>query len=105
MNKINFKDGKADGPFTLYHYRGGVSIKGNYKDGKETGLIEKFYQDGTCYISENFKDGKLDGIRKTFFTEYGHDTFIYKDGELEEQYRTDGRRYDPSICTDVPHPD
>ena len=83
-NKGIYKDGKhEDGLSITYHKNGQISIKCNYKDGDLVGLWEDYYENGQLRYSGSYKEGKYDGLWK-LYDEDGSlkETRTYKDGEL-----------------------
>ncbi len=73
-----FKDGKLNGPFTIYHDNGQVKETGVFKNGKRNGKCVHYTYYGTKYKTENYQDGILEGKR----------TFYYATGPIsfEENY-------------------
>ena len=61
-SRINYKNGKQEGLFELFHANGRVQSKFNMKGGKKDGLSETFWENGELKTRQNFKDGKEDGL-------------------------------------------
>lgn len=105
LERVNYIDGKRDGPYTVTDGEGNVTSSGEYDHGKKvgewvteggygvlketynragklTGLRESYDENGNLRFREHYKNGVLDG-------EYGE----YSDGKqvVEGQY-VDGKR-------------
>ena len=76
-------------PFTgknLCLYEDGqFSIKGQFKDGKPDGNWTVWHQNGQIQSEENYKDGKKDGKHTSWYVENGikkiYSDAYYEDGE------------------------
>ena len=79
----NYKDGNQDGPITLWHKNGQKSQEVNWKDGKKEGLNVKWHDNGQKQYEANFKDHKLDGLTTSWHKNGQKRSEVnYKDGEL-----------------------
>lgn len=57
--KRSFEDGKAHGPYEIYHENGELSEKGTFKEGEKDGLFEFYNKDGELTNKEIWKEGKI----------------------------------------------
>ena len=106
-----FKNGKHDGPFTMWHENGQKKEESTYKDGKEDGLrtqatikdgepvdlMTQWYENGQKKEESTYKDGKEDGLR-TQWHENGQkeDETTYKDGKedgLRTKWHENGQKW------------
>ena len=55
------KDGKPDGPYTLWHENGRKQTEGIFKDGEPDGLYTGWFFNGQKKEEATFKDGEVDG--------------------------------------------
>jgi antitoxin component YwqK of YwqJK toxin-antitoxin module len=58
LGKRNYKDGKEDGLFEMYHDNGQLGLKGNHKDGKQNGLWEMYSSDGQLWSTICYDNGE-----------------------------------------------
>jgi uncharacterized membrane protein YhaH (DUF805 family) len=61
MKKMTYVNGMKEGPFTLYHENGAVTIRVNFVGGKADGLYEEFYETGQIKERCNYVMGVKDG--------------------------------------------
>ena len=55
------KEGKQEGPSTIWHPNGQKLAEGNYKEWKEDGLWTYWHENGQKKEEGNWKDGRMDG--------------------------------------------
>ncbi len=55
----NFKNNKADGEWTSYHFNGEISITGNYRDGLQIGYWYYYNTDGNLINTISFIDNEM----------------------------------------------
>ncbi len=81
---VQFKDGKADGLFTLWHENGQKQEEKTYKDGEEHGHQTLWHYNGQKEEEKTFKDGKEDGpYTKYYENGQKEEEGTYKDGNLD----------------------
>ena len=81
--EYNFKNGKEDGPFTVWYGNGKKWKEGTFKDGKRNGLGTYWYENGQKSSEGTYKDGEEDGLWTLWYEngqKYREGTL--KDGEL-----------------------
>lgn len=66
--KTNYKDGKMDEEYVVYHKNGQIAYKTNYKDGKQVGECVCYYENGQIEYKGNYKDGEKDGEWVKYYT-------------------------------------
>jgi len=84
--KRDYKDGKEDGPYEMYHENGQVEKRGHVEDGKEEGLWEHYFKNGQFYklIKVRVDPEKPHGLSELFYEDgLLREKGDYKDGELE----------------------
>jgi antitoxin component YwqK of YwqJK toxin-antitoxin module len=88
QREANYKDGKRNGLYRVWHYNGKLEKEMNYKDGRIEGLYREWYLNGKLFEESNYKDGELDGLSRNWY-ENGHlkEEGNYKDGEIDGLYR------------------
>ena len=85
---MQWKNGKPDGPSTMWHENGQKSLETTNKDGKEHGIATQWHENGQKWDEVTYKDGKLNG-RATAWHKNGQKMKegTYKDGkELSAKY-------------------
>ena len=60
--ELNFKDGKKDGLWVLWHENGKKRMETNWKDGKEEGLKVGWHENDKKEREFNYKEGEPDGL-------------------------------------------
>ena len=86
--KMEFKDGLANGPVVNYFPNGEIQKRFNMKDDKLNGENIEYYENGIIKKLQNYKDNKLDGL----YQEYDSKGVLekvcnYKDDKLEGNYK------------------
>jgi antitoxin component YwqK of YwqJK toxin-antitoxin module len=71
----NYKNGKEDGLYELFHENGQLEFRQNYKNGKQDGLREYYYENGQLEFRQNYKNGKEDGLLESY----------YENGQLKQR--------------------
>ena len=66
-----FKDGKPEGPTTMWYDNGQKWEEANYKDGKPEGPYTSWHKNGQKQSEATFKDGKL--VSETKWDEEGNE--------------------------------
>jgi len=59
--KISYKDGRKDGPWTKYNQDGKISFSASCSNDKLNGKYEGFFDNGKTEITGNYKDDLRDG--------------------------------------------
>ena len=85
-----YKDGKPDGPWTVWHENGQKKWEETFKDGKNEGLLTRWYESGQKKWENTYKDGKEEGLQ-TFWHENGQKSWeqTYKDGKKVSETKWD----------------
>jgi len=91
------KNGKLDGPVTVYYLDGSLKILWMAKNGKTDGKTMEYYPNGRLKIFQTYIDGKRNGYRYSF-SETGHLTYkeLFLNGEMvghDYIYDSKGRPY------------
>ena len=73
-SETHYKDGKKNGPVTLWYENGQKEVEGTFKDGKADGLVVGWYKNGQKMYEETFKDD----------VSTGNATAWYENGEKDE---------------------
>ena len=86
--KMEFKDGLANGPVVNYFPNGEIQKRFNMKDDKLNGENIEYYENGIIKKLQKYKDNKLDGL----YQEYDSKGVLekvcnYKDDKLEGNYK------------------
>ena len=86
--KMEFKDGLANGPVVNYFPNGEIQKRFNMKNDKLNGENIEYYENGIIKKLQNYKDNKLDGL----YQEYDSKGVLekvcnYKDDKLEGNYK------------------
>lgn len=63
---INFKEDKADGPYTIFK-NGFKSEKGIYKNGMLNGEVIGYFPDGSVSVKYNYLNDKLNGVGLQYY--------------------------------------
>jgi antitoxin component YwqK of YwqJK toxin-antitoxin module len=64
--KVNYKDGKFDGEYTITDAEGVVRLRMFYKDGEQHGLVEHFAGNGELLSRNEYLDGVEHGIDELY---------------------------------------
>ena len=64
--KVNYKDGKFDGEYTITDAKGVVRLRMFYKDGEQHGLAEHFAGNGELLSRNEYRDGVEHGIDELY---------------------------------------
>lgn len=84
-------NGKKQGPYIIYNFKGKIITIGNYLNDKEEGKFDYFDSDGNITHSTNYRNGKLEGKQ-----------IFYKNGTPEIRFfRDDKEIQDPSLKLEV----
>ena len=83
--EANYKDGKLDGLWVVWHENGQKAVEANYKDGKEEGLETQWHENGQKGIEKNYKDGTLVEGSAKYWNSKGESLFIPKKKPLNNQ--------------------
>lgn len=81
--ELTYKDGKLNGPFTIWFNNGLLSQKAAMKDGKLHGVSAEFAEDGHCYGRFYYEDGNKSGETTTYYKSGAvKEKLFYKEGNL-----------------------
>ena len=91
-----FKDGKPDGPHTVWYGNGQKWGEGTFKDGEPDGPFTQWYGNGQKKMSASMKDGNEDGLQ-TYWYKNGQKRSegTFKDGEkvgLQTEWHENGQK-------------
>ena len=64
--EATWKDGKKDGPRTVFHENGQKYVEQTWKDGNLEGLETWWRENGQKHQEYNYKDGKVEGLATTW---------------------------------------
>ena len=82
-SKINYKKGKEDGLFVMWHENGQKMVEGKMKNGKWEELVNEWHKNGQKKSEQNYKDGKpVDGSLK-YWNSKGEPVDSRKEAESE----------------------
>jgi antitoxin component YwqK of YwqJK toxin-antitoxin module/TolA-binding protein len=79
----NFKNGRLDGPYAIYHPNKQLAQEGQAIDGDYEGLIKTYYRDGQLESEFTYEKGAINGLTKNYDTDGKlHYELTYRKGEL-----------------------
>lgn len=96
-NTFSYKNGRFEGPYISYDWKGNIIEKENYKDGRLDG--PRMNRNELATIKQNYLDGNLDGDVMAYLTLPKRDTLLafqlkFKDGALQGEskaFHTNGK--------------
>ena len=83
--ETTFRNGKEEGPQTLYFRSGKVLMKSIYRAGELDGDCIQYWENGLVLRSEHFEDGRLEGMCIEYYESGAFkNSCVYRNGRIVE---------------------